>query len=164
MGLMLALALILSYVETLIPFQVGIPGIKLGLANLAVVLCLYLFDWKEALILTIIKAVVAGFLFGSLFTILYSLAGALMSFAVMALLHKWGGIRMLVLSGAGGVAHNIGQLLVAYFAVEAYSLIYYVPVLILAGLTTGLIIGIIGTLVLPAVQAAIGAARKGAIS
>ncbi len=74
LGLLLAFALILSYIETLIPFQSGIPGIKLGLANLAVILGLYLFGWKEALLLTTLKALLSGLLFGNLFMILYSLA------------------------------------------------------------------------------------------
>ena len=100
MGLLLAFALILSYVELLIPFQSGIPGIKLGLANLAVVLCLYLFGWREALLLTVLKALLGGFLFGSLFMILYSLAGALTSAFVMILLKKAHGFHLSAVSAA----------------------------------------------------------------
>ena len=117
MGLLLALALILSYVEVLIPFQPGIPGIKLGLANLAVVLCLYLLGWKDALLLTIVKALLSGLLFGNLFMILYSLTGAIISAFAMILLQKNGGFHLPAVSAAGGVAHNMGQLLVAFFVV-----------------------------------------------
>lgn len=152
MGLLLAFALILSYLEVLIPFQPGIPGIKLGLANLAVVLCLYLLGWREALLLTIVKAILGGFLFGSLFMILYSLAGALISALVMILLERAGGFHLPVVSAAGGVAHNMGQLLVALFAVETYGVLYYVPILLLAGMGTGILIGITASLVLPYVR------------
>ena len=85
-GVFTALALIFSYVETLIPFQFGIPGVKLGLANLIIVIVLYKTDWKEALLLSVVRIVLAGFIFGSLFSILYSLAGGILSLAVMALL------------------------------------------------------------------------------
>lgn len=152
MGLFLAFALILSYVETLIPFQLGIPGIKLGLANLAVLLCLYLLGTREAFLLTVTKAIVCGFLFGNLFMITYSLAGAVCSFLVMALLQKSGKVHLPVVSISGGVMHNIGQLLVAFLAVETYGVIYYAPFLILAGLVTGALIGMTASLVLPYIR------------
>lgn len=156
MGLFLAFALILSYVETLIPFAVGIPGIKLGLANLAVVLCLYLLGFKSALLLTIVKAVLSGILFGNLFMIAYSLAGAVLSLLVMAFFQKKGIFHMPVVSAAGGIMHNMGQLLVAYFVVETYGIVYYMPALIIAGLITGVMIGIVATLVLPYLQKILG--------
>ena len=152
MGLLLAFALILSYIETLIPFQTGIPGVKLGLANLAVVLSLYLFTWKEAILLTTLKAVLSGLMFGNLFMIIYSLAGALISCMIMILLKKTGGFHVPIVSVAGGVMHNMGQLLVAVFVVETYSIFYYIPVLMIAGLITGLVIGSVAALVLPYIQ------------
>jgi len=152
MGLLLALALILSYVEVLIPFQSGIPGIKLGLANLAVVLCLYLLGWKDALLLTVVKALLAGFLFGNLSMILYALVGAFVSALVMILLRRAGGFHLPAVSAAGGVAHNMGQLLVAAFAVETYGVFYYIPVLLVAGMATGILIGIASSLVLPYIR------------
>ena len=152
MGLLLAFALILSYIETLIPFQTGIPGVKLGLANLAVVLSLYLFTWKEAILLTTLKAVLSGLMFGNLFMIIYSLAGALISCMIMILLKKIGGFHVPIVSVAGGVMHNMGQLLVAVFVVETYSIFYYIPVLMIAGLITGLVIGSVAALVLPYIQ------------
>lgn len=156
LGLLTALALILSYIETLIPFQPGIPGIKIGLANLAVLICLYLFGWKEAMLLTVVKVLVSGFLFGNLFMIAYSLAGALLSALTMILLKRTGWFHVPVVSAAGGVMHNIGQLIVAFFAVETYSVIYYMPVLILAGLITGIVIGTAAALVLPYIQNIVG--------
>ena len=152
MGLLLAFALILSYIETLITFQTGIPGVKLGLANLAVVLSLYLFTWKEAILLTTLKAVLSGLMFGNLFMIIYSLAGALISCMIMILLKKTGGFHVPIVSVAGGVMHNMGQLLVAVFVVETYSIFYYIPVLMIAGLITGLVIGSVAALVLPYIQ------------
>lgn len=152
MGLLTALALILSYVENLISFQPGIPGIKIGLANLAVLICLYLFSWREAMILTIVKAVVSGLLFGNLFMIAYSLAGALVSALTMIFLKKSGLFHVPVVSAAGGVMHNMGQLLVALFVVETYSVVYYMPVLILSGLAAGIVIGMAAALVLPYIQ------------
>ena len=151
-GLLMAMALILSYVENLISFQPGIPGIKIGLANLAVLLCLYLFGAKEAFFLTLTKAVVSGFLFGSLFTVIYSLAGAAASAAAMILLKKSNLFHMPVVSAVGGIMHNMGQLLVAFFVVVTYSVFYYLPVLIISGLVTGIVIGAVAVLVLPYIQ------------
>ncbi len=152
MGLLLALALILSYVETLIPFQFGVPGIKLGLANLAVVFSLYLFDWKRAFFLTTIKAFLSGLLFGNLFMIAYSLAGAWFSVLFMILLKKSHWFHVPVVSAAGGVMHNLGQLLVAALVVETYGVLYYMPILMAAGLITGLVIGIAASLTLPYIE------------
>ena len=149
MGLLLAFALILSYIEILIPFTPAIPGIKLGLANLAVLICLYLFGFKQALLLTTVKAVLSGLLFGNLFMILYSLMGAWLSLIIMALLKKKDLLHMPVISGAGGIMHNMGQLIVAFFAVETYGVIYYMPALIVAGLFTGIIIGMVAAMTLP---------------
>lgn len=152
MGLMLAFALMLSYIETLIPFQFGIPGIKLGLANLSVVLCFYLFGYKEAFVLTLVKAVICGFLFGNLFMILYSVAGALISYLAMAAMIKSDKFHIQAVSAVGGVMHNMGQILVAWFAVKTYGLLYYMPILIVAGLLTGMLIGIIASLVFPYIK------------
>ncbi len=146
---MLAVALILSYIETLIPISVAIPGIKLGLANLAVVLCLYFFGFKESLILAVIKALLTGLLFGNFYMIIYSLCGAVLSCIIMALMIKVKVFHIPVVSAAGGVAHNIGQLIIAYFTIKTYGIIYYVPILIISGFLTGIFIGIIVSLVLP---------------
>lgn len=152
MGLLTALALILSYVENLISFQPGIPGVKIGLANLAVLICLYLFGWREAMILTVVKALVSGLLFGNLFMISYSLAGALFSALTMIFLKKSGLFHIPVVSAAGGVMHNMGQLLVALFVVETYSVAFYMPVLIFSGMITGIVIGMAASLVLTPIK------------
>ncbi len=141
-GVFAALALIFSYVETLIPIQFGIPGVKLGLANLIIVIALYRMKLSEAYLLSIVRVLLAGFIFGNYFSIIYSLAGGILSLTVMALLRKKGGFSVIGVSIAGGVFHNIGQLIVASVIVETFSVMYYVPVLLIAGLVTGLLIGI----------------------
>lgn len=141
-GVFTALALIFSYVETLIPIQLGIPGVKLGLANLIIVIALYRMRLSEAYLLSIVRVLLAGFIFGNYFSIVYSLAGGLLSLTVMALLRKKGGFSVIGISIAGGVFHNIGQLIVASIVVETFSVVYYFPVLLVAGVVTGLLIGI----------------------
>ena len=141
-GVFTTLALIFSYVETLIPIQFGIPGVKLGLANLIIVIALYRMKLSEAYLLSIVRVLLAGFIFGNYFSIIYSLAGGLLSLTVMALLRKKDGFSVIGVSIAGGVFHNIGQLIIASVIVETFSVMYYVPVLLIAGLVTGLLIGI----------------------
>ena len=116
-GVFTALALIFSYVETLIPVNLGIPGVKLGLANLIIVVALYKMRLSEAYLLSVVRVLLAGFIFGNYFSIIYSLAGGLLSLTVMALLKKWGGFSLQGISIAGGVCHNIGQLVVAMIVV-----------------------------------------------
>lgn len=143
LGLFLAFALILGYVEALLPLSVGIPGIKLGLANLAVLLALYRMGAKAAFLTDVLRIILNGFLFGSLYGILYSMAGGILSFFVMAGLKKTGYFGILGVSMAGGVSHNIGQLLVAAFVVETVGIFYYIAPLLIAGVVTGCLIGIL---------------------
>ncbi len=141
-GVFTALALIFSYVESLIPFHIGIPGAKLGLANLVIVIVLYKMNVKSAYLLSVTRVVLSGFIFGSMFGILYSLAGGLLSLTVMAVMRRSQGFSVIGVSIAGGVFHNIGQLIVAMIVVESYSASYYLPALLITGLITGLMIGI----------------------
>lgn len=147
-GVFTALALIFSYVETLIPINFGIPGVKLGLANLIIVVALYKMRLSEAFLLSVTRVLLSGFIFGNYFSIAYSLAGGILSLAVMALLKKSGGFSVKGVSIAGGVFHNVGQLVVAALVVETFSVTYYFPVLLIAGLVTGLVIGIVAELML----------------
>ncbi len=110
---------------------------KLGLANLIIVIALYKMRLFEVFLLSIVRILLSGFIFGNYFSILYSLAGGLLSLAVMALLKKLGGFSVIGISVAGGVFHNVGQLLTAMVVVETFSVIYYVPVLLVAGVITG---------------------------
>ena len=142
LGVFLALALICSYVESLIPFYFGIPGVKLGLTNIVVVLMLYCSGTREAFAVSTLRIVLAGFLFGNLFSILYSLAGGLLSFLVMYLLKRTKQFGVLPVSIGGGIFHNVGQLCVAALVVDNYNIFYYMPVLLAAGFVTGLLIGV----------------------
>jgi heptaprenyl diphosphate synthase len=142
-GLFLALALVASYVETLIPINIGIPGVKIGLANGVIMVLLYLASLKQTYGVQIARIVLSGFLFGNLMMILYSLAGGLLSLTVMALLRKVGGFSPVGVSVAGGVSHNLGQLIVAMFVLETGRLMYYFPVLLISGVIAGILIGII---------------------
>ena len=142
-GVFLALALILSYVESLIPFYFGIPGVKLGLTNLIVVVMLYCTGTKDAFGVSVARILLAGFLFGNLFSILYSLAGGVLSFIVMCLLKKTGRFHVISVSVTGGISHNIGQLIAAAFVVETYDIFYYMPFLLIAGVATGFVIGML---------------------
>lgn len=141
-GVFTALALIFSYVEMLIPIQLGVPGIKLGLANLLIVIMLYKSGPKEALLLSVVRILLAGFMFGNMFSIVYSLAGSLLSLAVMALLKKRGSFSVIGVSIGGAVFHNAGQLLAAMAVTETLKVGYYFPVLLIAGLITGALIGV----------------------
>lgn len=142
-GIFTTLALIFSYVESLIPISFGIPGVKLGLANLVIVIALYKMGMKAAYVLSIIRIVLAGFLFGSMFGIVYSLAGGLLSLTVMALMKRSERFSVYGISMAGGVFHNVGQLLVAAIVLESFSIAYYFPVLLISGLVTGFVIAVV---------------------
>ena len=143
-GMLTALAFILSYVESLVPVTLGIPGVKLGLANLVVVIALYTLDLKGAFIISVVRIVLSGLTFGGLFSMLYSLAGGLFSFAVMAILSRKKVFGTVGVSVCGGVAHNIGQLLVAMAVLETESVWYYFPVLLISGSVAGVLIGLLG--------------------
>ena len=151
-GVFTALALIFSYVETLIPIHIGIPGVKLGLANLIVVIALYRIGVRESYVLSVLRVILAGFLFGNLFAILYSLAGGLFSLTVMAFLKKTEKFSVLGVSMAGAVFHNIGQLIMAAIVLESLSITYYLPVLMISGIVTGLLIGIVANEMLKRVR------------
>ncbi len=142
MGLLTALAMIFGYVEAILPISVGIPGVKLGLANIVIVFALYRLKPSEAFLINLVRIVLVNLMFGNLSIMLYSLAGGILSVCVMTLLKKSDRFSIYGVSIAGGVFHNIGQLVVAMLVLETASLIYYGPVLLVAGLITGLIIGI----------------------
>lgn len=142
-GVFLALALVFSYVEAMLPISFGVPGMKLGLTNIVIVIMLYCMGAGEAYGISLVRCVLAGFLFGNLFSIVYSLAGAALSLTVMLLLKKTGKFKIVTVSAVGGVCHNIGQLIVASIVVENYNIYYYLPVLLIAGLVTGILIGIV---------------------
>ncbi|MBQ2072531.1 MAG: Gx transporter family protein [Oscillospiraceae bacterium] len=143
MALTTAIALVLSFVESQIPAFVAVPGVKMGLANIAIVYALYRLGWKEAAIISLIRVVLVSLLFGSAASFLYSLAGAVLSLLGMALLKKTGKFTEIVVSVAGGVLHNIGQIAMASIILETDALRYYLPFLLVSGILAGVVIGLI---------------------
>ena len=147
-ALMASLALIFSYVEAIIPYNPGIPGIKLGIANVVTVIALYKYGWKEAVSVSVIRIVIAGLLFNGAFGMLYSLAGAAVSLAGMILLKKTDLFSVTGVSMAAGVLHNLGQLLVAAALIEDLRIFFYFPVLMFSGIAAGILVGIVSDIVL----------------
>ena len=147
LAMLTAVAMILSYVESLLP-SVGIPGVKMGLANIAVIFALFRFGWKEAAALSLVRVVLVSLLFGSVGAMLYSLAGAVLSLAVMALLRRIDRFSTVGISVAGGVAHNAGQILMAMLILQTRQLLGYLPVLAVAGIGGGILTGLAAALLI----------------
>ena len=147
LAMLTAVAMILSYVESLLP-SVGIPGVKMGLANLAVIFALFRFGWKEAAALSLVRVVLVSLLFGSVGAMLYSLAGAVLSLAVMALLRRIDRFSTVGISVAGGVAHNAGQILMAMLMLQTKQLLGYLPVLAVSGIAGGVLTGLAAALLI----------------
>lgn len=146
-GILIALAMICSYIERLIPFDFGLPGVKLGIANVVVVIALYIYGNNAGITISIVRVVLSGLLFGTMASIMYSLAGAFLSLGAMIIGKKLNKLSIVGVSMLGGVFHNIGQIVIAIWIIGSVKLAFYAPVLILAGLGTGLLIGIVSTLV-----------------
>lgn len=142
------LALILSYIESLVPLSFAVPGIKMGLANIAIVFVLYRLGEKEAIAVSLIRLFWVAVLFGSFMTFLYSLAGAVLSMAVMIILKKSEKFSAVGVSVAGGITHNAGQIIAAVLLMETAQIAYYLPVLVVSGTVTGVIIGIVSALLI----------------
>lgn len=143
MGVFIALAMIFSYIEVLIPFNFGIPGVKLGIANIVTVASLYVFSTGEAFGISVIRIVLMGILFGNGMSLLYSLAGGLLSFLAMWLGKKTNWFSVMGVSVAGGVFHNVGQILAVMLVMKNTMFVAYLPVLFVAGIVTGYLIGLL---------------------
>ena len=142
-AMLVALAMIFGYVEVLIPFDFMVPGVKLGLANLVVISGIYVMKWQDVLLVSVLRIVLSAVLFGNVMTLAYSFAGAFLSFLTMLLLKRIRGLSVVTVSAAGGVAHNIGQLIAAAVMVKNIHVFVYFPVLIIAGVLTGGVIGML---------------------
>lgn len=145
-GLLLALTLILSYVERLAPLPVPVPGVKIGLPNLVVIFLLYRVGLRQAITVSLARVALAGLLFGTGVSVLYALAGAVLSLTVMTLLKKTGAFSIRGVSVAGAVCHNFGQILVAMTLLENQYLLGYFPVLCVTGALAGVVIGLVAAL------------------
>jgi len=141
-GLLTALALVLSWLESLLP-PLGAPGVKLGLPNLAIVFALYRLGWKDACVISLVRVVLVTLLFGNGAALAYSIAGAALSLSLMGLLNKTGKFSSIGVSVAGGVAHNAGQILVAMALLETSRLAWYLPVLWVSGTIAGVLVGLV---------------------
>ena len=142
-GLLTTVALLLSYVERILAIPMIVPGMKLGLANITVLITLYLFDSKTAFCISILRMLISGILFTGFASFLYSASGALLSFIVMSICKKTNAFSIIAVSILGGISHNIGQIFIACIVVENLKLFYYMPFLVILGITTGFITGII---------------------
>lgn len=147
-GLMIALAYVLSYIESMLPINVGIPGIKVGLSNIVVIFSLYVFEPLTALGIAIVRIILSGLTFGSLASLMYSFVGGILSFLAMCLLKKLDFLSINGISVVGGVSHNIGQIIVAMFVLQTKLIIYYLPALLISGTIAGVVVGIAGGLII----------------
>ena len=147
LAMAVALSVVFGYVELLFPLPVA--GAKLGLANLAVLLALYLWDTRDAFFVTVARVLLSSLLFGGFSAFWFSIAGAVLSFWVMVLFKKWDVCSIVGVSMAGGVCHNIGQLLVACLVVEDIRLVSFLPIFLVTGLLCGCVIGLLARFLLP---------------
>ena len=147
LGLCVALSMILSYFESLIPPLVAVPGVKVGLPNLVMIFMLYKIGPKETVAVSLVRVVLVSILFGSVVSMIYSLVGAILSLTGMILLKKTGKFSTLTVSVVGGVLHNIGQVITAMAIMETSQIIYYLPVLLISGTIAGVVIGLTASLI-----------------
>lgn len=152
-ALLTALAMALSWLESLVPLAgVVPPGVKLGLTNLVVIFALYRMSLRDAAVISLIRVVLVAFTFGNSYSFAYSLAGAALSLAVMALLKRSGKFSLLGVSVAGAVSHNIAQVLVAMAVMETSRLAWYLPVLLVSGIAAGVCVGAAGALIVKRIR------------
>jgi len=142
-GLLIAVAFVLSWIEMQIPYFFAVPGIKLGLTNLAVLLALYKLSAADAFALNMLRILLVSFTFGSMASLPYSAAGGMLSFVVMLLLKRFTKCSLKFVSVSGGISHNIGQILVAMLVLENVKVAYYLPYLWISGIAAGIVIGLI---------------------
>lgn len=146
-ALLVALAMVLSWLESMVPLSLAVPGVKLGLANLVVIFALYRLGPRQAAVISLVRVLLVTLTFGNAFGFAYSLAGAALSLGVMIPLRRSGKFSLLGVSIAGGVCHNIGQILVAMAVLGTAELLWYLPALLAAGTAAGVCIGAAGALV-----------------
>lgn len=154
-GVMAALAMILSYVEMQLPAFVAIPGVKMGLTNIVVIVALYKIGNKSAIFINIVRIIAVSLLFGTLMSFAFSFAGGMLSTLVMILLKKTDKFSTVGVSVAGGITHNIGQILAAMLLLNTKAIIWYLPVLWLSGIISGLIIGLIGAIIVKRIKVSV---------
>ncbi|MCR5737168.1 MAG: Gx transporter family protein [Eubacterium sp.] len=142
-ALLIALAMVLSYIESQIQFVSLVPGIKLGLTNLVVMVALYRISDKEAIMINVVRIILVGVTFGNLFSMAYSMAGGLLSGVVMLVMKRRTKMSMTTVSVLGGISHNVGQILVAMIVLQTHAVLYYLLVLWITGIVAGVVIGLV---------------------
>ena len=147
LGLTIALAMIMSYIEALVPLSFAVPGIKMGLANIVIIFVLYKIGTKEAILVSLIRVILVSLLFSNVMAMAYSIAGAVLSLSVMWLLKKTDKFSFVGVSIAGGIMHNVGQIIMAVILLGTQQIALYLPVLMITGTATGVVIGIVSGLV-----------------
>ena len=148
LGLTIALAMIMSYIEALVPLSFAVPGIKMGLANIVIIFVLYKIGTKEAILVSLIRVILVSLLFSNVMAMAYSIAGAVLSLSVMWVLKKTDKFSFVGVSIAGGIMHNVGQIIMAVILLGTEQIALYLPVLIITGTATGVVIGIVSGLVI----------------
>lgn len=152
LGVMISLAMILSYLESLVPMSFAVPGVKMGLPNIAIMFVLYRFSFKDACIVSIIRVILVAMLFGSVLSLAYSVAGAVFGLSVMVLLKNSGKFSVTGVSVAGGVFHNVGQIAAAVVILGTKEIAYYLPVLCISGIGAGICIGIVSSILIKEIK------------
>ena len=144
LSVLLSLAVILGYVESFIP-AFFIPGVKLGLANIVVLLCILNFKWYEAFAVSVLRIIIVSLILGSFLNVTFfmSLAGGILSFIIMCILSKIKILSPIFVSIVGAIAHTIGQIAVAIIVMDTIMVIYYLPFILLMSIPTGLLVGLI---------------------
>ena len=145
LGLLTAVAMIFSFIESQIPSFVVIPAIKMGLPNIVIIVALYKMGWKEAILINIVRMILSSLLFGNMMMLAYSMAGAALSFILMIILKKFN-FNLITVSIIGAIGHNLGQIIIAAIITATKELLYYFPILVISGVIAGTLIGLIGAL------------------
>ncbi len=146
-GVLTALAMIFSYIESVIPIPIPVPGIKLGVANIAVITILYVLGVKEAIVINLLRIALTALLFGNVNSFLFSISGAVLSLTIMIIMKKLDSFSCIGVSVCGGVMHNVGQIIAAVFIMGSEAIVLYLPVLIVSGVFTGVVIGVVSGIV-----------------
>ena len=142
LSILISVAMILSYIESLIPPLVAVPGVKLGLSNIATVFAIYTLGAQSAVTVSVLRVFLSALLFGNFVSLTYSVSGAVLALALMVLIHRMGRFSSVGVSVVGGVAHNVGQIIAACIVMESAAIATYLPLLVISGTVAGIAIGI----------------------
>lgn len=151
-GMLIALAFIFSYIEAMVPIPVPVPGMKLGLANLVTIVGLYTVGLRGTAAVSLVRIVLAGLTFGNMFSMIYSLAGGIVSLIFMILCKRSGWFSQTGTSVLGGIGHNLGQLTIAAAVTQTAGVFYYFPALLVSGVVAGAVIGLLGGMITSRVE------------